>query len=127
METLKNFLAGLGAMLLVLVLGFTGVISRPTINFMYHILFVLLLIVPLLLKACSKKVNIIKQYDTVIGVEPKSNSLFFVNMYHFLYLSYNCVCGVLTPNKALKAVRFPPQRCCSGCPLNSALAPVVAS
>jgi hypothetical protein len=95
MDSLKNVMAGLLAMIFVMALGFTGKISQPAINLIVYVLFIAVFFIGSSLKACSKRVNVVKQYDTVVAVEPKSESMFFVRAYHFLYFSLNSLIGAL--------------------------------
>lgn len=95
MDTAASFISMLLAMMLVMALGFLKLLGNVEPILLFYVFIALLVISSLLLKVLSYKVNIVKQYDVVISIEPKGNSNIFAALYKVISMSNSILCGAL--------------------------------
>lgn len=101
MDTGASFITMLMAMLLVMALGFMKILGNVEPVILLYGFMVLLLLSVFSLKILSYKVNLIRQYDIVVSIEPKGKSTFFVALYKAIYFSNSVISGALSGSMIL--------------------------
>jgi hypothetical protein len=96
MDSGASFFIMLAAMLVVMAIGFLKLVGIGPITLLFWVTLLLQVAISIFHKLASKKVNIIKQQDVIVGIEPIGKNIFIARFYSHLYVINGLVTGVFS-------------------------------